>query len=411
MPAKQLLSSSVLDFASLDDTELVARAQRGEAPAFRAIMQRYNRRLYRVARGIVRDDGEAEDVVQEAYMRAFAHLRHFRGEASFSTWLTRITLNEALGRVRRRRGTVDIEVLDRAAQGDSRILMFPTVAGSNPEADAAQAQVRTLLERAIDELPDAFRTVFVMRAIEEMSIEETASQLGLRPETVKTRLHRARRLLRQALDRKLVSVLKDAFPFDGARCDRMTGRVLERLTSGTGSPTLPDLRQDTDPETTIMQDLQLSSGGNPQSTAKIAGHPLHPMLIPFPIAFLVATFVCDLAFWRTANAAWATASLWLLGAALVMAALAAVTGLTDFAGDQRIRDLADAWHHMIGNVVAVLLALFNWYRRYESGDAAVLPWGMVLSFLVVAILLFTGWKGWEMVYRHRVGVADENRPA
>ena len=239
MPAKQLLSSSALDFASLDDTELIARAQRGEAPAYRAIMQRYNRRLYRVARGIVRDDGEAEDVVQEAYMRAFAHLRDFRGEASLSTWLTRITLNEALGRVRRHRDTVDIEVLDRAEQGDSRILMFPTVAGSNPEADAARAQLRALLERAIDELPDAFRTVFVMRAIEEMSIEETASQLGLRPETVKTRLHRARRLLRQALDRKLGSVLKDAFPFDGARCDRMTGRVLERLTSGAGSLPTP----------------------------------------------------------------------------------------------------------------------------------------------------------------------------
>ncbi len=143
---------------------------------------------------------------------------------------------------------------------------------------------------------------------------------------------------------------------------------------------------------------------NPVSTANIMGHPLHPMLIPFPIAFLVSTFVCDLIFWRTGNPAWATASLYLLGAALVMAALAAVAGLTDFLGDKRIRDLSPAWHHMIGNVIAVVLSLFNWWRRYEYGDAAVLPWGLVLSLVVVAILLFTGWKGWELVYRHRVGV-------
>ena len=146
---------------------------------------------------------------------------------------------------------------------------------------------------------------------------------------------------------------------------------------------------------------------NPQSTAQIAGHPLHPMLIPFPVAFLVATFVCDLIFWRTGNPAWSTASLWLLGAALIMAALAAVAGLTDFLGDQRIRDLGAAWHHLIGNVIAVLLSLWNWYRRYEAGEAAVLPVGLILSGIVVLILLYTGWRGWEMVYQHRVGVSDE----
>ena len=146
---------------------------------------------------------------------------------------------------------------------------------------------------------------------------------------------------------------------------------------------------------------------NPKSTAQIAGHPLHPMLIPFPVAFLVATFVCDLIFWRTSNAAWSTASLYLLGAALIMATLAAVAGLTDFLGDQRIRDLSAAWHHMLGNVAAVLLSSWNWYRRYEGGDAAVLPVGLALSFVVVLILLYTGWRGWEMVYRHRVAVADQ----
>src|SRR4051812_44316913 len=146
---------------------------------------------------------------------------------------------------------------------------------------------------------------------------------------------------------------------------------------------------------------------NPESTAQVAGHPIHPMLIPFPVAFLVATLVSDLIFLRTGNPGWATASLWLLGAALVMAALAAVAGLTDFLGDERIRDLSAAWHHMIGNVIAVLLSLWNWYRRYEGGDAAVLPVGLALSFVVVLILLYTGWRGWEMVYRHRVAVADQ----
>jgi uncharacterized membrane protein len=143
---------------------------------------------------------------------------------------------------------------------------------------------------------------------------------------------------------------------------------------------------------------------NPKTTAQIAGHPLHPMLIPFPIAFLVAAFACDLIFWRTGNAAWSTASLYLLGAALVMAGLAAVAGLLDFFGDERIREMSSAWHHMIGNVVAVLLALFNWYWRYTGGP--VIPWGLTLSTLVVLILLYTGWQGWGMVYRGRVGVEE-----
>lgn len=146
---------------------------------------------------------------------------------------------------------------------------------------------------------------------------------------------------------------------------------------------------------------------NPQSTAHIAGHPLHPMLIPFPVAFLVATLVCDLLFWNTGNSAWSTASLYLLGAALIMAALAAVAGLTDFLGDQRIRSLSAAWHHMIGNVVIVLLSLWNWYRRYETGDATMLPMRLLISLVVVLLLLYTGWRGWEMVYRHRVGVSDQ----
>ena len=146
---------------------------------------------------------------------------------------------------------------------------------------------------------------------------------------------------------------------------------------------------------------------NPETTAQIAGHPIHPMLIPFPVAFLVATFVSDLIFWRTGNTGWATASLWLLGAALVMAALAATAGAIDFLGDARIRDLSAAWHHMLGNVAAVLLSLWNWYLRYSDGAAAVVPTGLLISLVVVLMLLYTGWRGWEMVYAHRVGVMED----
>jgi uncharacterized membrane protein len=131
------------------------------------------------------------------------------------------------------------------------------------------------------------------------------------------------------------------------------------------------------------------------------------MLVPFPIAFFVSTFVCDLIFWKTANVGWVSASLWLLGAGLIMAALAALAGLTDVLGDDQIRNLQDAWLHAGGNVLVVLIELYNWYSRYSNGEAAVVPVGSVLSLIVVLTLLFTGWKGWGMVYRHHVGVSDD----
>lgn len=218
------------DHDALDEADLVARAQAGERDAFRVIMQRGNQRLFRVARSVVRDDAEAEDVVQEAYARAFAAIGAFRGEAGIMTWLTRITLNEARSRLRRRRPMVGLDQLEAAQNNGAQVILFPTSIGAdNPEVDAARTQIRTLIERAVDDLPEAFRVVFIMRDIEECSIEETAASLDLKPETVKTRLHRARRLLRQALEEKLASSMTGAFPFLGARCERITEAVLERL--------------------------------------------------------------------------------------------------------------------------------------------------------------------------------------
>jgi uncharacterized membrane protein len=153
---------------------------------------------------------------------------------------------------------------------------------------------------------------------------------------------------------------------------------------------------------------------NPESTAKLGSHPLHPMLVPFPIAFLVGAFATDLAFLGTGDGFWARTSIWLIGAAIAMALLAALAGFTDFLSEPRIRALSDAWYHLVGNLTAVIIALVNFALRYSQGaEAAIRPWGVVLSFVVVGILLFTGWKGWEMVYRHRVAVlnAPEQPPS
>ena len=143
-------------------------------------------------------------------------------------------------------------------------------------------------------------------------------------------------------------------------------------------------------------------------TAKLAGHPLHPMLVPFPIALLVATFACDLAYWGTRDAFWAVVAMWTLGAGIVTAALAALASLTDFLGNARIRAINHAWHHMLGNVAAVILSIASFWLRMKYGAAAaVLPWGLVLSLVVFLLLLFTGWKGGELAYGWRVGMRPE----
>ena len=219
------------DLAALPEGELVALARAGHAEAVRRIVQTHNRKLYRVARAVLHDDSEAEDVVQETYVRALSNLDRFRGDSSLATWLTRIAVNEALGRLRRRRPKVELDALDTAQERDRmQVIPFPGTRGEgDPEQAAARQEIRRLLERAIDQLAEPFRIVFVLRDIEELSVEETAEQLGLRPETVRTRLHRARTQLRKTLDSELASALTDVFPFGGTRCARLADAVVHRL--------------------------------------------------------------------------------------------------------------------------------------------------------------------------------------
>lgn len=219
--------SPARDYAAMSESALVQSAQSGERDAFRAIMQRCNQRLFRVARGVLGNDDEAEDVVQESYLLAFAGIESFRGDSAVLTWLTAIVLNAARGRLRKRHNMVELQVMDQA---EGRVIPFPgmTVA-SNPEAEAARSQTRYLLEKAIDGLPENFRLVYILCDIEGCSGEEAATQLGLKPETVKTRLYRARQKLRNDLEDTLSNALSGTFPFLGQRCVRMTETVLEKM--------------------------------------------------------------------------------------------------------------------------------------------------------------------------------------
>lgn len=210
------------------DAELIRRALCRDEAAVRAIMTANNRRLYRLARGILRNDGEAEDVVQETYVRAFTHLADFRGDSSLATWLARIAMNEALGRLRRQRTGVEWTSLPEGTL-EAQIIQFPLTSPDDPEKSMAQREIQHVVEGAIDELPEAFRLVFITRVIEGMNVEETAEILGLKPETVKTRLHRARNLLRDSVEKKIGPVVMEAFPFAGRRCERLTETILGRL--------------------------------------------------------------------------------------------------------------------------------------------------------------------------------------
>jgi len=214
--------------AALDDAELVRRALNRDADAFGAIMQRHNQRLYRIARSVLRSSVEAEDAVQEAYVAAFSHLASYRGDSPLGAWLARIVMNEALGRLRRKPAASEFAPIE--AVREAEIIQFPSSAASeDPERTMAQRQILQLVEHATDALPEVYRVVFVTRVIEGMSVEETADLLRIKPETVKTRLHRARALVRDQLDKQIGPVMMDAFPFAGRRCERLTAGVLNRL--------------------------------------------------------------------------------------------------------------------------------------------------------------------------------------
>jgi len=195
--------------------------------AFEAVMRQHNGRLFRVARAILKDDTEAEDALQDAYLEAYRHLGEFRGDAQLSTWLTRIVVNQSLMRLRRQKRERVVVPFDGPEEREE-----VDVADENaelPSSAAMRAEVRRILERRIDELPVAFRTVFVMREVEDMTVDETAECLGLPPATVRTRLFRARSLLRTALARDVDSATVDVFGFAGARCDRIVAAVLSRI--------------------------------------------------------------------------------------------------------------------------------------------------------------------------------------
>jgi len=211
------------------DAELAERAAGGDDRAFEAIMRRHNRLLFRTARSILRSDAESEDALQEAYLRAWRALASFRADSKLSTWLVRIVINEALGRLRRRSATV---IPLEATMDDSDAPPEDRVAGDEaqqPDRIVMRGEIRRLMQVRIDTLPEAFRTVFMLRAVEELSVEEVASALGLPEATVRTRFFRARGLLREALSRDVDVALGDAFAFDGARCDRVVASVLVLL--------------------------------------------------------------------------------------------------------------------------------------------------------------------------------------
>jgi RNA polymerase sigma-70 factor (ECF subfamily) len=217
--------------SGLPDAEIARRIGAGDTGALAVLMRRYNQKLFRTARSILKDDAEAEDAVQETYLHAYRGMEGFRGEARISTWLVRVVANEALGRLRKRVRSAEVIRMDGNWEQDSDATEESMVdaAPEQPDQAAMRAQSRRLLEKAIDALPDGFRTVFVLRAVEEMSVEETAEALGISQATVRSRFFRARGLLREALAREADMACEQAFAFAGERCDRIVAGVLARI--------------------------------------------------------------------------------------------------------------------------------------------------------------------------------------
>ena len=211
--------------AALSDEEVVERVLAGDTPLYEVVMRRYNTRLYRVARAILKNDGEAEDVMQDAYVRAFQHLGQFEGRAKFSTWLTRIAVHEALARAHKARRFEDWDDMHENLQNE----IGATPRRSDPESETALVEMSKILEQAIEGLPEQYRTVVMMRDVEEMTTAETAECLSLTEDNVKIRLHRAHRMLRKELYQNARISAADAFPFHAPRCDRVVANVFARL--------------------------------------------------------------------------------------------------------------------------------------------------------------------------------------
>jgi RNA polymerase sigma-70 factor, ECF subfamily len=212
-----------------DDKALVARVLAGDGAAFELVMRRHNRRLYRIARSVLRDDAEAEDVLQEAYLSAFRAMSAWRGESSLATWLSRLVLNEALGRRRRQKRRDNIVPITALDGFEEEHEAMDDVDTETPDRALGRSQLRGLLERRLDALPEAFRTVFMLRGVEELSVEETAQCLGIPEATVRSRHFRARSLLRESLAQDVDLAERELFGFDGARCDRIVARVLREV--------------------------------------------------------------------------------------------------------------------------------------------------------------------------------------
>src|SRR6185295_4265419 len=212
------------------DAELAARAAQGDQRAFERIMRRHNRTLFRTARAILRNDEEAEDAVQEGYLQAYGAMAGFRGDARLSTWLARIVANQALQRLRKRERRAEILPLQPSGSAEPDLEEAVDVKTDNgPEAAAQSGELRRVLEKQIDALPDSYRAVFVLRAVEELTVEETAAILAIPAATVRSRFFRARSLLREGLALRIDLACEDAFSFDGERCDRMVAFVLDHL--------------------------------------------------------------------------------------------------------------------------------------------------------------------------------------
>jgi len=210
------------------DEEVVERVLAGETALYEIIMRRYNQRLYRVLRTILRDDSEAEDVMQDAYVRAYENLSQFENRAPFSTWLTRIAVHEALARVRRRNRTQQLD----SAYEDGESLMNPATRLLDPEQNTSQSELSRMLEEEILALPEQYRVVVTLRHVEELSTAETAAALSISEENVKVRLHRGQALMRKNIFARVGASGKTAFPFMGERCDRVVRRVFEALETG-----------------------------------------------------------------------------------------------------------------------------------------------------------------------------------